>query len=74
MAAKEWLTESLDAWLEENNLNILVEISDVRTLSFLLGGKDRFPSCESVKTVFGQVLCQPCTIKLGRAVIQIRGF
>ncbi len=58
MAAKEWLTESLDAWLEENNLNILVEISDVRTLSFLLGGKDRFPSCEFVKTVFGQVLCQ----------------
>jgi len=58
IAAKERLTEGLDSWLSENNLNILVEISDTRTLSFLLGGKDKFPDRESVKAVFEQVLRQ----------------
>lgn len=55
-AVKERLTESLDTWMDENDLNILMEISDTRTLSFLLGGRDRLPCRESVKAVFGRVM------------------
>lgn len=56
--AKERLTEGLALWLDENNINILVEISDARTLSFLLGGKDRFPGQQAVKEEFGKVMGQ----------------
>lgn len=57
-AAKEKLTESLKPWLDEKNLDILVEISDTRTLSFLLGGKDLFPCRESVRAAVGQGMGQ----------------